>query len=161
MTILLHDLLRWITFGLKPPVLPAGREPTEEERCKYLKQNNRQKHAVAYVLWALMLSFSIYFLWARGSLVEYVGPGFAYAQDVEQKAKDLNDKVDGVARSLNKLVQSQLRADLREARRLHCLAKKDGNAALIERYAEDLEVLEEEYHATNNRDWNRPRCEDI
>lgn len=159
----MNDLIKWILFGLKPPTLPAGREPTEEERCRYLKQNNRQKHAVAYVLWAILIFGSGFVLWSRGALHGWwgFGPGFAYAQDVEQKAHDLNVKVDAVVTAIDKLLLSQLRSDLRETRRLHCIAKKENNVVLASKYFDELEDLKEQFHEAVGREWNQPRCEDM
>jgi hypothetical protein len=161
MRTLVESFFRWLLLGLKPPELPQGREPTADELCKYRKYNSRWKRAIAYALWTILVCGSLHLLWGSGALTDWVGPGYAYAADVEKKAADLNGKVDLIASSLNRLVVSTLRSDMRETRRLHCLAKKDGNQTLAEKYWEDLDAMKEQFYEIMERDWAQPPCEDI
>jgi hypothetical protein len=81
--------------------------------------------------------------------------GFAWADDLNQ-AKIAQTTVQ---QQLTAISLSQMRAELREVRRLHCLAEPHSQAK--SNYYRQLEALEDQYLALRGQPWTRPRCEEI
>lgn len=152
-----------LLFGLIPPEL-NGEPLTEEEVVKHRKLQRRWRKTVHSTLVLLLIGSGVFILWSLGTLGW--GGGFAHADAQAIVNADHERRIAKVEGALDTIAISQLRAELRELRRLHCEALKESEAGVpgargrVTYYYDAMEPLREQYEKMANKPWAVPSCGD-
>jgi hypothetical protein len=149
------EVLKILLFGVLPPDNPDDwNDP--EQLAMYRKLTKRWRKALAAAVWAQMLVILTIVLFLAG-LVPPQWNRPAWSQDL----KPLSDQIVQMATLAKDTRKSQLRTELREARRFHCKAIHDRNNQGIETYGGILEQLKDEFKALTGDEWRNIPCAEM
>lgn len=172
------ECVKYLFYGMLPPPVPTDLEDKEYMQ-KYQEKVAKWRKGIVNVHWVQILAIGLLIIFVFGVLLPEEINRVAWAQDtkgeVERQLKPIDERVKSVEKTQSDMKEQvgrvetmavatlslQLRDELRETRRLQCLAIQHGDAERRAMYGKAIDDLREQYETIRGKPWVRPGCDEV